>query len=346
MSFRSSYRDIALYSPNRIVCRVDLSDNTNLWGAPPEALRAIEDSPESSITRYPPAYAHVLKEKLGVYLGVAPSWIVTGCGSDDVLDSAMRAFAEPGERIAFPSPTFSMIDVFARVNGLEPHPVQLTRNYDADVDALVGTGAKIIYLCSPNNPTGTVLSRPAIERIVEAAPGVVLLDEAYAEFADSSAVDLLKSSENLVITRTMSKAFGLAGLRLGYAAAPPRLAAEIEKARGPYKVSSVAARAGLAALTGGVEWVRERVTEAKRMRARLTSELERRGMHVLPSQANFVLVRADAAARVADEMRSRGVAVRAFAALAGIGDALRITVAPWELLSECLETLDAAVACE
>src|SRR6266567_1357216 len=162
MSFRSSYRDIALYSPNRVACRVDLSDNTNMWGAPPDVLRAIEASPETSITRYPPAYADVLKQQLGEYLGVSPTCIVTGCGSDDVLDSAMRAFAEPGERIAFPSPTFSMIDVFARVNGLEPHPIPFTKDYDADVDALVGTGAKIIYLCSPNNPTGTTLSRGTI----------------------------------------------------------------------------------------------------------------------------------------------------------------------------------------
>jgi histidinol-phosphate aminotransferase len=343
---RASYREISLYSPNRSPCRIDLSDNTNMWGVPPAARRVIEEASGSLITRYPPAYADALKRQLAGYLEVDPSWIVTGCGSDDVLDSAIRAFAEPGQSIAFPDPSFGMIPIFARMNGLTPTPIALTDDYDADVDAFLGSGAAIIYLCSPNNPTGTALSRQTIEQIVAGARGVVILDEAYAEFADRNCLGLLSRPGRLIITRTMSKAFGLAGLRVGYAAARPELAQEIEKSRGPYKVNALAELAALSALTEDRQWVRERISDAKEMRERLKSELEKRSLTPLPSQANFVFVRVERSENLAARMREAGVAVRPFTALAGFGDGIRITLGPWPMLEECLEVLDRMRRCE
>lgn len=343
---RASYREISLYSPNRAPCRLDLSDNTNMWGVPPAAMRAIESAAGQTITRYPQVYADQLKRHLADYLGVDPSWIVTGCGSDDVLDSAIRAFTEPGQVLAYPEPSFAMAELFARMNGLIPVAVPLTGDYDADVDAFLGAGAAVIYLCSPNNPTGTALSRNAIEKIVASARGVVILDEAYAEFADGSCLDLLSRSERLIITRTMSKAFGLAGLRVGYAAAPRQLAREIEKSRGPYKVSALAERAAIAALTEGRDWVAERILEARNVRGRLTSELEDRGLKPLQSSANFVLARCELSAVISARMREKGVAVRPFLGLRGVGDGFRITVGPWPLMEECLAVLDEVCTCE
>ncbi|MGH7483217.1 MAG: histidinol dehydrogenase, partial [Longimicrobiales bacterium] len=234
---REAYRAIALYSPDRTPCALDLSDNTNLFGVPPAAAQAIRDAATPAMSRYPSAYAEDLRTTLAAYAGVDRTEIVTGCGSDDVLDSAIRAFSEPGDRIAFPDPSFAMIPIFARMNGLDPIPVPLTHGLDIDPDALLATGARIIYLCSPNNPTGTIASQAAIDRIVERAPGAVILDEAYAEFAYGGCIGRAPLSERLLVVRTMSKAFGLAGLRIGYAAGPARLVAEVEKSRGPYKVS-------------------------------------------------------------------------------------------------------------
>jgi histidinol-phosphate aminotransferase len=265
--------------------------------------------------------------------------VVTGCGSDDVLDSAIRAFGEPGDRIAYPEPSFSMIPVFARLNGLEPVPVPLTDDFDADAGALLATGARIIYLCSPNNPTGTTTSRSTIERIVERAPGLVIMDEAYAEFAGSSAADLLETSERLLVTRTMSKAFGLAGLRVGFGAGAPALVAEVEKSRGPYKVGALAERAALAALGADLPWVRAHAAEAVSLRARLVSALRNLGLSPLPSAANFVLVPVPDAAEISARMRARGVAVRPLLELPRFGDALRITVGPWPMLDACLDAL-------
>ncbi|MHB1225468.1 MAG: aminotransferase class I/II-fold pyridoxal phosphate-dependent enzyme, partial [Gemmatimonadaceae bacterium] len=175
---RASYSQIDLYAPDRTPCATDLSDNTNLWGVPPHAARALADAGAAAVTRYPSLYAVELKGALAGRAGVTAEMIVTGCGSDDVLDSAIRAFAEPGDRVAVPDPSFAMIPIFARMNGLEPVLVPLRDGTALDADAMLATGARIIYLCSPNNPTGNLLDPDDVARVVRDAPGMVILDEA------------------------------------------------------------------------------------------------------------------------------------------------------------------------
>lgn len=345
---RASYEGLALYAPDRRPCAIDLSDNTNLWGMPPAAECAVREAAATAVTRYPEVYAQSLKRALAEYAGVDPSSIVTGCGSDDVLDSAIRAFGEPGDRLVMPDPSFAMIPTFARMNALDPVLVPLTREYDVDADAVIAARAAITYLCSPNNPTGAPVARPSMERIVAGARGVVIIDEAYAEFAGSSVVDLAMRSDHVLVARTMSKAFGLAGLRIGYAIGHPALVAEVEKSRGPYKVNGLAEHAALAALGGGMGWVREQVDAAVEVRGALIAALRAMGLDPLPSRANFVLVPLRNAAAVGGSLRARGVAVRAFDGLrapsgtplaATGGCALRITVGPWPMLERALGAL-------
>ena len=343
---RPGYRHIPRYSPERTACPVDLSDNTSAWGPPRGASRALLAAAASAdtVARYPSLDAEATIAAMAAYLGVGADQVVTGCGSDDILDSAIRAFGQPGDRLAYPDPSFSMIPVFARLNGLAPIAVPLTESFDVDADAMLATGARIIYLCSPNNPTGTALSRAAIERVVDRAQGLVILDGAYAEFAEEVGLDLLARSPRLLVTRTLSKAFGLAGLRVGYAAGAPEIVAEIAKSRGPYKVNALAERAARAALTEDLPWVRGVVAETVALRARLVAALAELGLAPLSSAANFVLVPVPDAAMIAGRMRTNGVAVRAFTALRGIGDALRIAVAPWPALETCLDALRDALA--
>jgi histidinol-phosphate aminotransferase len=336
---RADYRSIPLYAPNRDPVEIDLSDNTNLWGVPPTAARVIHDAATSVVTRYPALYVNDLKCAIANYLGVTPDMIVTGCGSDDVLDSAIRAFGRENDVIAHPVPSFAMIPIFAKLNGLAPVAVPLTEAFDIDPEACLATRAKITYLCSPNNPTGTVLPPSTVERIVERTSGLVMIDEAYAEFADTNFLDLMRNTPNVLITRTFSKAFGLAGLRVGYAVGDPAVVAEVEKSRGPYKVNAIAERAAVAAMRDDREWVRVRVQEAIVNRNRLQESLVALGLSPLPSQANFVLVPVDDAVRIDRELRQRNVAVRPFVGLPGIGDALRISIGPWEMVERCLDAL-------
>ena len=347
---RRTYRDIDLYAPDRTPASIDLSDNTNRWGVPPAALRELQRTPEERASRYPELYGASLKRALADYVGLDVSMIVTGCGSDDVLDSAIRAVAEPGGRVVTPDPSFPMIPLFARMNGLEVTAVPLDASYDLDATAMTLGDPSVIYLCSPNNPTGTVLPRSTIESIVARSRGVVIVDEAYVEFSGASVVDLVEHCSRLLVVRTMSKAFGLAGLRVGYAIGSPALIAEVEKSRGPYKVSSVAERAAVAALTDGMSWVREHTALAVASRESLKEKLRARGVDVLPSSSNFVLVPIANAPQIAARMRGLGVAVRAFDALRAVspaleashGGALRISVGPEAEIVAMLAAFDEA----
>ncbi|WP_141618447.1 histidinol-phosphate transaminase [Myxococcus sp. AB036A] len=340
---RASYRDIPLYAPSTQPCRVDLSDNTNLFGVPPSVERVLVTT-VSRVPRYPRGYAPDLRRALAASIGAAPDEITTGCGSDDVIDSALRAFLEPGDTLAYQDPTFVMVPLFAKANGLEGVPVPLKPDFDLDSDALLGTGAKVIYLCSPNNPTGTALSRAAVERVVEDAPGIVIIDEAYADFAPGKDfLDLARRRANVLVTRTFSKAFGLAGLRVGWGVGAPELVAEVEKARGPYKLTSVAEAVAVSVLNGDADWVRARAEEAVACRERLRGELVSLGLTPLPSEANFLMVPLPGALAVAERMRERDVNVRAFQALTGVGDALRIGVGPWPLMETALAALREAL---
>ena len=340
-------------------CEIDLSDNTNLWGAPPGAVRVLREARGETLSRYPALYSEPLQSALLQYVGmsgVPGIAAVTGCGSDDVLDSTMRAFGEPGERIAFSSPTFSMIPLLARLNGLESVASPLTCSFDLDVERLVDARAKITYVCAPNNPTGTGVSRAAVEYVVEHAAGVVLLDEAYAEFAPEVFVDLVAKHERLIVARTFSKAFGLAGLRVGYGVASTEIARLLERARGPYKVGKLAEEVVIAALEpspNGLDWVRAHAALAVENRDRLSILLRDLGLVVLPSAANFVMV-ADVRARdLAGSLRERGVGVRWFGGLPSTipefarvqGTALRIGVGPWESMQRLVDVLSEVLQC-
>ncbi|HEY3257312.1 MAG TPA: histidinol-phosphate transaminase [Gemmatimonadaceae bacterium] len=338
---RASFRGLSAYDPDIQPCRIDLSDNTNLWGAPPVARSAVEFADSPTLTRYPAPYSRELTRVLAGYLGVDPNMVIAGCGSDDLLDSAIRAFGEPGDNLAQFDPTFGMIRVFATVNGLSVTAVP-ARNGEG-VDALLGADARVIYLCSPNNPTGEVLDAGLIESIVRLARGLVIVDEAYAEFAGVSSVGLLARHENLLITRTMSKAFGLAGLRVGYAAGSPAIVREVEKSRGPYKVTSLAERAAIAAIEHDRVWVDEKVAEVRTNRARFTERLRRLGLEPIESGANFILVPVVDSRHAGARMARAGVAVRQLENLTGIGDALRISIGPWPMMEECLAVLEAAL---
>lgn len=345
---RPGYESLRAYSPGEErPCAIDLSDNTNLWGMPPAAAAALRDFPIDRATRYPSRYGEALKQVIAGRHGVSPEMVVTGPGSDGVLDAAIRAFAVPGARMALPEPTFVMAAPFAVMNGVTPVPVPLTPDYDADAEALLATDAELVYLCSPNNPTGRALRADTIERVIAGARGLVIIDEAYADFADGDAAALARRSDRVLLTRTLSKAFGLAGLRIGYGIAPADVVTAIEKARGPYAVSAHAEAAGIAALTEGSAWVAARVADARDSRTRLAAGLRALGLAPVESDANFLFVPAARASEIAESLAVAGIAVRAFRGLRAVspaleasgGSALRITVGPAAVMDTLLESL-------
>jgi histidinol-phosphate aminotransferase len=323
-------------------CEVDLSDNTNLWGPPPSLQRAASAFAARDVSRYPSAFSDDLKQAIARYTDVDESCVVTGCGSDDVLDSAIRAFGVAGDGLAQLDPTFSMIRAFSALNGLSVSGISADEENLAE--AFLKTGARLIYLCSPNNPTGGVISPEVVEAIVAGSNGIVIIDEAYIDFGGASSLPLLERYDNVLVTRTFSKAFGLAGFRIGYGVGAPELIRQVECARGPYKVSALSERVAIDALENDIDWVTQRAAEAVANRERLCRELAALENPALPSGANFVLVPVGHAERVEAFMLDAGVAVRRFDRLPGIGDAVRITVGPWPLMEKCLDAFRGAVS--
>jgi histidinol-phosphate aminotransferase len=311
---------------------LDLRDNVNLWGMPPAALASLRQVDERDVREYPGVSAGALARELADRLGVPPASIVGGCGSDDVIDAWLRAAGNAGDVVAHADPSFSMVPTFARLNRLVPIGVPLRADGAMDVDGLLATGAPLIYVCSPNNPTGTVTPRADLVRLFDQAPGAVLLDEAYGDFTDAH--DLRTEAtrrENVLVTRTFSKGWGMAGLRVGYGVGGAALVAAVAKARGPYKVNALAERAAVSALRSDAPWVSQVVRETVEVRARLAALLGARpGVRAWPSEGNFVFLQVPGrAADVAEAFRARGIGVRAFSGLAGIGEAVRIGLAPW-----------------
>lgn len=343
---RPDYRELSRYHFDRTPVALDLSDNTNQWGAHPAALEILSGCDGPALARYPDLYADELRAAAGERLGVPEACITTGCGSDDVLDSTYRACAgEPGSFVGVATPTFSLALPFARMNGMGARTVPWLEALD-DPGRLLEDGPALVYVCRPNNPTGHVAPTAWVEALLEAAGEdgpLVLVDEAYVDFGGGSFAVRATEHPRLLVSRTLSKAFGLAGLRVGYAVAAQETALEVEKSRGPYKVGRLASAAAAAALRDEEGWVRRTVAECVENRARALSELAGRGLDPLPSQANFILFRAPGgeARRDALGIRARGVAVRPFPGTFPEGaDGLRLTVAPWPLMERFFSALD------
>lgn len=344
---RADFAPLALYDPGRVPVDVDLSDNTNLWGPHPAGMEAVLTSPLRQVTRYPSVYAQPLKEAVARRFGVSTENVTTGCGSDGLLDAAFRAAVQPPGRMAHPDPTFSVVSVFARMNALEAVPVPWHEVED-DPAALLACDPDLVYVCRPNNPTGHLTPERWFDELLDIiGPGgpVVVVDEAYADYAGETLVSRALASERLLVLRTLSKLYGLAGLRVGFGIGSPLLVREVEKARGPYQVGGLAEAAAVAALDHPPGWVETVVGSTVQNRERLARELTDRGLAPLPSRANFLLVplQGRGAIETNEALKVRGVSTRPFRGLPEIGDALRVTVGPWQQMERFLQALDDAL---
>jgi len=341
---RQDYASLDRYDPGRSPVPVDLSDNTNLWGPHPAALARVRAATADDLRSYPELYSDTLRTAVANRFGVDASSVTTGAGSDDVLDSAFRAAYGAGQSVAFPSPTFSMIADLARMNGMDPKPVPWAEAA-AEPGALLDGDPAVVYLCRPNNPTGAQLPEEWVERLLglrgKDGP-LVIIDEAYADFAGQTLIDWAERFSKLLVARTCSKAYGLAGLRCGFGVARPEVVLEIDKSRGPYKVSRLAAELAAAALRDEDGWVAQTVAECIENRGRLSEALSARELDQLPTAANFILFSAPSgsAARDASALRELGVQIRPFTGVPDLDEALRVTVGPWPLVERFLAALD------
>ena len=336
---RAALRDVAIYDAETVDGQIDLSDNTNAWGTPPAAARALAECSDGRLARYPSTYSSRLRQALAEYIGVDAEEVVTSCGSGELIDCAFRAFCEPGQRVAYMDPTFVMTHVFAETNSLVPAPVALRADDEPDVEAMVAGRPALIYLCSPNNPSGVAIRPESVDAVLARFHGPVVVDEAYGEYASRTYARTAPVRDGLLVLRTMSKAWGLAGLRIGYALGERGLVRELARVRGPFKVNAAAEHAAEMALRMDQAWMRDIVAMTKDIRQRFLGALRSHGFAPLPSDANFVLIPLPDAAEARRALLTKNISVRAFKALPKIGDAIRVTLAPWPIMEQVLATL-------
>src|SRR5262245_57741984 len=218
--FRKSARDLRpVGAPSPEEGLLHLDANTNLFGPNPAIRRVLERESAGDFAQYPAPMHDTLRAALAAHHGLDPGEILVGAGADELIDVAVRAFVNPGDPVVVAVPTFELYSFCARIEHGRVVETPLRPDFTLDLEAMIRTKGKLTFVASPNNPTGNAQEAPLLEQLIRSSPGIVVIDEAYAEFCDQDFLDRVHEFPNLVVLRTFSKAHGLAGLRVGYAAA-------------------------------------------------------------------------------------------------------------------------------
>lgn len=346
---REGLRELAGYHSPQLDVAVRLNTNESPYPPPPAFvdawLAALRRVP---LNRYPDRSAQALRSALAEHLGQPVERIFCANGSNEVLQTLLLTYGGAGRRVVTFEPTYALHSHIARITGTEVVAAERRADFGIDPGAaanvLASARPAVVFACSPNNPTGTVEPAATIEALLAATDGLVVVDEAYGEFADRSAIEQVRDDGRLVVARTYSKVWSMAALRLGFCVAPPWLVAELEKVVLPYHLAVPTQLAGTLALEFKSE-MDARVDLLVRERTRLSDALATvKSVTPFPSGANFVLVRVAGDARaVWERLVAKGVLVRDFSAWPRLEGCLRVTVGTTEENDAFLAALRGAV---
>lgn len=305
---------------------IKLNTNENPYPPSPAALQVLRELEGELLRRYPDPMAGAFREAASQVLGVPADWILVGNGSDDLLTMIIRACSEPGQRVVYPMPTYVLYRTLTQIQGAEFVEVPYQENYSLPVESLIEAQGAVTFVASPNSPSGTVASVEQLEKLATHLSGVLVIDEAYVDFAETDALEVVKNYDNVIILRTLSKGYSLAGLRLGFGVANPALLEGLIKVKDSYNVDAVACAVGAAAISDQ-DHKNTNANMIKVSRAQMADELQKLGFHVLPSQANFLLAQflGGNAEFLYQKLKEQGILVRYFHQ-PQLTDKLRITV--------------------
>jgi histidinol-phosphate aminotransferase len=305
---------------------IKLNTNENPFPPSPRVMEAIRAVDPEGLRRYPNPSAEAFRAVAARVHGVRPDMILPGNGSDEILAIAVRTFLDPGDALAWPEPTYSLYPVLATIGEARGVAVPWDDGWRLPIKALLGTGARAIFFANPNAPSGTLVPAETVRALCRQFQGVVLVDEAYIDFADGDSLALVHECPNVIVSRTFSKGYSLAGLRFGYAVAAAETIAVMNKVKDSYNCDALSIAAACAALEDQA-YARHTWAEVRAERERLSGELGRRGFVVIPSHANFILtaVPGGDAEAIYRALKARGILVRFFDK-PGLADKLRITI--------------------
>jgi histidinol-phosphate aminotransferase len=340
---RSTTRHFRRYYNPDVGNAIRMDTNTNALGPNPAAAEFLA-SHKIDINDYPNTYSDGLRDALAELYGLERENFVVGSGSDETLDIAFKTFTEWGDNAAVPVPSYSLYDYFVSMNGGKAYAVDLTDDFQLDVDAMLRPKAKVMIMPSPNNPTGNSFRQKDIEEILERSEGLVIVDEAYGEYAGRSMIPRINEYKNLIVMRTFSKAYAMAGLRVGYSVSDVNIADMMNCVKIPYSLNVISEGAAIAAVKDQ-DFIRRSVRSVNDNRGPLMKGLKKLGFEPFPSDSNFILARSpiDHGAMI-NGLKKKGVLIRDFGSKRRTENCVRTTIGTRELNDILLRKMEEVVS--
>ena len=323
---------------------IKLNTNENPYPPSPKALEVLRSLDSEWLRRYPDPYSRDFCSAVSEALEVPADWIIVTNGSDDMLNILIRACAEGKRKVVYPMPSYVLYRTLASLQAAEVVEVPYGSDYRLPIDKLVAANGAVTLIATPNSPSGHIVPLEDLRQLASKVSGILAIDEAYVDFADYSALSLVREFDNVIILRTLSKGYSLAGLRLGFGIANPKLISGLFKVKDSYNVDAVAILVGTAAMKDQ-EYKNACADKVKRSRSKLATDLRQIGFKVRDSQGNFLLVTSpnNQAAAIYQALKKQNILVRYFN-LPGLDDKLRITIGTDEQNQKLLQAIDCSLA--
>ncbi len=344
--FRSNIEKMAGYTPGKQPKDgkyIKLNTNENPYPPSKKVLDAIQKAVNVDLRLYPDPLAVEAKEKVASVLGVKPEQVILGNGSDDILTIIIRSFVGYNDKVVVPYPTYSLYETLIEFQEGELCHVNFNEDFSLS-DSIIIKGAKVTFLSNPNSPSGTLIPPETVSELAGKVDGVLVIDEAYVDFADSNCLELVDRHDNIIVLRTLSKSYSLAGLRLGFGIAQEQLINGMIKVKDSYNVDRLCI-AGVIAALDDQESMKENVMKIRSTRTSLTSSLTKLGFFVHPSQSNFLFARSPKGINTKnlfDELTRRKILVRYFDK-PGTDNCLRITIGTDEEINILMDNISTIV---
>jgi len=319
---------------------IKLNTNENPYPPSPRVRKALLAEANASLRLYPDPDATKLRRQAALTYGFDLSQVIAGNGSDDLLAMVARAFVGEGDTLCCPTPTYTLYDTLVKIQGGKVAGIPYPEDYSLPA-GLAARGAKVTIVTTPNSPSGTSIPTAALADLADRLAGILVIDEAYADFAEETALSLAREKKNVIVLRTLSKSFSLAGMRVGLGFAPPAILAGMNKVRDSYNLGRLGQAAGEAALKD-IGWMEKNIAKIRKTRAMLLSALPSLGFSPFPSQSNFVLAkrsRGRSAKPVYEALKRKKILVRYFDT-PRLSGCLRITVGTDDEIAALLAALE------
>lgn len=341
--FRSNIDAMAGYVPSEQpkpgTQIIKLNSNENPYPPSPVVMEVLRNFDGEWLRRYPNPFAEEFRQAASKALGVPSDWIIVGNGGDEILNIVIRACAELGRKVVYPIPTYVLYRTLTQMQSAEIIEIPYSEDYRLPLQELVAANGSVTFIASPNSPSGHVVPASELRELATQLSGVLVIDEAYVDFADENALGLVTEYENVIAIRTLSKGYSLAGLRLGFGVANPKLLSGLYKVKDSYNIDAIASTVGAAAITDQA-YKDACVARVKASRTKLATDLKQLGFQIWDSQTNFLLVkpREGNAEQLSQKLKEQKILVRYFKQ-PRLDDKLRITVGTDEQNQALVEAL-------